>query len=244
MGTSDILPGKTKNYGRKGIGMKCEIIQDLLPSYIDGLTSEASNQEIEKHIEHCDTCRGFLQGMKKSIATNAVELEDTSFMQMIRRIKRVNFEKSILAVAVVVCILVTISYGISSYMFGHKSVLPEEVRIACRTEENTRKLIFHSNKEDWHIVVSYHGTPYDTQDEALLELGLLKYRYWDGPIEEYSNTYSIEFVDEDTFVVKTGDEKEYIDFDDDDFLSINLSGREKHIFFSELYNNELQGFIQ
>ena len=46
----------------------------------------------------------------------------------------------------------------------------------------------------------------------------------------------------------SGEEKEileeYIDFDDDDFLSINLSGREKHIFFSELYNNELQGFIQ
>ena len=27
--------------------MKCEMIRDLLPLYIDGLTSEASNQEIE-----------------------------------------------------------------------------------------------------------------------------------------------------------------------------------------------------
>ena len=27
--------------------MKCEIIRDLLPLYIDGLTSKESNQEIE-----------------------------------------------------------------------------------------------------------------------------------------------------------------------------------------------------
>lgn len=224
--------------------MKCEIIQDLLPSYIDGLTSEASNQEIEKHIEHCETCRGYLQGMKRSIETNAIELEDNAFIQVMRKIKRVSFEKTILAVAVLVCVIVSASYSISSYLFGHKSVLPEEVRIVCRTEGNTRKLIFNSNREGWHIVVGYHGTPDDEQDEALLELGLLKYRYWDGPIEEYSNTYSIEFVDEDTFVVKTDGEKEYIDFDDDDFLSIHLSGREKHIYFTQLYNNELEGFIE
>ena len=28
--------------------MKCEIIRDLLPLYIDGLTSKESNQEIER----------------------------------------------------------------------------------------------------------------------------------------------------------------------------------------------------
>ena len=30
--------------------MKCEIIQDLLPNYIDGLTSPVTNQEIENHL--------------------------------------------------------------------------------------------------------------------------------------------------------------------------------------------------
>lgn len=31
--------------------MKCEMIRDLLPLYIDGLTSEESNREIEKHLK-------------------------------------------------------------------------------------------------------------------------------------------------------------------------------------------------
>ena len=30
--------------------MKCEIIRDLLPSYVDGLTSEESNREITAHV--------------------------------------------------------------------------------------------------------------------------------------------------------------------------------------------------
>ena len=31
--------------------MKCEIIRDLFPSYIDGLTSRESNELIEEHLE-------------------------------------------------------------------------------------------------------------------------------------------------------------------------------------------------
>ena len=31
--------------------MKCEIVRDLLPSYIDGLTSSVTNEEIEKHLD-------------------------------------------------------------------------------------------------------------------------------------------------------------------------------------------------
>ena len=33
--------------------MKCEIIRDLLPSYVDGLTSEESNREITAHVAEC-----------------------------------------------------------------------------------------------------------------------------------------------------------------------------------------------
>ena len=33
--------------------MKCEVVRDLLPLYIDKLTSEESNKEIEKHLKNC-----------------------------------------------------------------------------------------------------------------------------------------------------------------------------------------------
>ncbi len=43
--------------------MKCEIIRDLLPSYLDHLTSEDSNLEIENHLRTCESCRSYFDEM-------------------------------------------------------------------------------------------------------------------------------------------------------------------------------------
>lgn len=43
--------------------MKCGIIKDLLPSYIDQLTCEDSNQEIEKHLAECQECSKYYRQM-------------------------------------------------------------------------------------------------------------------------------------------------------------------------------------
>ena len=42
----------------------CEVIQDLFPSYIDGLTSEKTNAVIEEHLADCEKCRKVLASMK------------------------------------------------------------------------------------------------------------------------------------------------------------------------------------
>ena len=36
---------------------QCEIIQDLLPLYVDGACSEASSEMIKEHLETCDACK-------------------------------------------------------------------------------------------------------------------------------------------------------------------------------------------
>lgn len=37
--------------------VSCKLIQDLLPNYIEHLTSEETNQVIDKHLKTCDECR-------------------------------------------------------------------------------------------------------------------------------------------------------------------------------------------
>ena len=37
--------------------LPCELIQDLLPLYEDGLCSERSRDLIEEHLSECETCR-------------------------------------------------------------------------------------------------------------------------------------------------------------------------------------------
>ena len=48
--------------------MNCDIVKDLLPSYIDGLTSEGSNQIIEDHLKHCENCKNYYSEMIKEFS--------------------------------------------------------------------------------------------------------------------------------------------------------------------------------
>ena len=43
----------------------CNIIEDLLPLYIDDMVSEDSRQLVEEHLKECAACRKMLDEMKK-----------------------------------------------------------------------------------------------------------------------------------------------------------------------------------
>ena len=53
--------------------LPCEIIRDLLPSYVDGLTSEVTNEAICEHIKSCDACKETLHRMQ---APEEIESEE------------------------------------------------------------------------------------------------------------------------------------------------------------------------
>ena len=43
----------------------CDVIQDLMPSYIDGILSEDSQTLVEEHMKNCQECRKMLEIMKE-----------------------------------------------------------------------------------------------------------------------------------------------------------------------------------
>lgn len=44
--------------------LPCEVVRDLLPSYVDGLTSETTNGLLDGHLEDCASCRAALETMR------------------------------------------------------------------------------------------------------------------------------------------------------------------------------------
>lgn len=87
--------------------MKCEIVIDLLPSYIDGLTSPESNYEIDEHLKTCQDCKNVLEQMKTEIKTENIELNK----EIIKPFKKLNKRvlQSIL-ITLAACILVVGGY--------------------------------------------------------------------------------------------------------------------------------------
>ena len=46
----------------------CEIVADLLPSYLEGECSEASRKLVEAHLEECVRCRDLAKAMQTDFA--------------------------------------------------------------------------------------------------------------------------------------------------------------------------------
>ena len=72
----------------------CEVIRDLLPSYIDGLTSETTNRLIEEHLKECEACREVLRAMRgpEDVQKNAPELtpEEQQEIDFLKKNKKKN----------------------------------------------------------------------------------------------------------------------------------------------------------
>ena len=47
--------------------LTCEVVRDLLPSYVDGLTNDVSNQAVEQHIKICENCQKLYHEMQETV---------------------------------------------------------------------------------------------------------------------------------------------------------------------------------
>ena len=64
----------------------CKIVKDLLPGYIDKITSEETNKFIESHLKECDFCRKYYEEMNSEIEKEVVK--DTEVVKEIKKYKR------------------------------------------------------------------------------------------------------------------------------------------------------------
>ncbi|MGN0344004.1 MAG: DUF4825 domain-containing protein [Lachnospiraceae bacterium] len=93
----------------------CEIIQDLLPSFIDELTSDVTNREVEAHMMECEKCRNVFEQMRTpDIETAETEVKEIDFLKKTKKKHRRNL---ILCVAVVWAIAV-LFFGARYYLDG------------------------------------------------------------------------------------------------------------------------------
>ena len=44
--------------------ISCDVIEDLLPLYIDDMVSEDSRQLVEEHLKECTTCQKMMEKKK------------------------------------------------------------------------------------------------------------------------------------------------------------------------------------
>ncbi|MFZ0446658.1 MAG: zf-HC2 domain-containing protein [Bacillus sp. (in: firmicutes)] len=91
------------------MNMNCNIIKDLLPSYVDGLCSADTRKVVEKHLEHCDECRRFVKMMKVDPPTDTLRMTSDEIEVAKEPFKRINKKRRIqVFIAIVITFMMTI----------------------------------------------------------------------------------------------------------------------------------------
>lgn len=110
----------------------CNIINDLLPLYLDNLCSEESKQMIEEHLKSCKECQKTLNYMKNDFTIT----EDTD-ARIIKKVKqRIRIEKFAIAFAVFFVLLNVLIIG-GSYVIANQTTMNDMLQESdIRIEED------------------------------------------------------------------------------------------------------------
>lgn len=85
----------------------CEIIRDLLPLYVEHVTSEASNALVEEHLNECPDCKKELEQMQRPVPVK-VEASEVPLKKIRNKILKNRIFVTAVAVLIVIC-LATVS---------------------------------------------------------------------------------------------------------------------------------------
>lgn len=152
----------------------CNIIKDLLPSYIENLTNEETNSFIESHIADCPECKELLENMQKEIEVNSPKKEEKNFKYIKRYSKRLKIFRNILLIIALIFILIV------TRRFIIITNLSNKARIAEFKTNYYIKLEYYLNRK---FIV------YEKYNKDETSLAVKKIYYIDNPnnVEEYIN---------------------------------------------------------
>ena len=102
----------------------CNIINDILPLYIDDVVSDDTKAFVETHLEGCEKCRANAEKMSKTVEiptnTNIFDAEKNT----LKNIKRKILNKKV--IVSVVSVLISISVLFGAFLFANLVYFPIE----------------------------------------------------------------------------------------------------------------------
>ena len=217
--------------------MKCEIIKDLLPSYIDELTSEVSNEAVKEHLAECESCRSYYEEMKQQEPKmpETAEREIDYFL----RVREETFRKILVAVTAA-AVVFSILLGAYQNYYGGKSTRSDEVTVELQVIEGITTLVFEPVDEDFYITVGYRVNEDVDGKLPLNTLGLSKYRIkpWRG-YDHTANRFPLSFREGENIVLNLHALPHELAFDERDFLAIKFDDGVKTITLADLRDGDI-----
>lgn len=216
--------------------MKHHVFKDLAPAYIDQLTSEETNKQMEKHMDQCKDCRNYLSEMQEDLfVENKVERKkEHSGIDYFRKVRSKNRKRILVIVSSLLSIfliLITIYY----FMFVNMWLADtDNVETNIQNRDMTVTLSFKSKKDNHYLL-----TQDAMSDEGYID-SIFVYEKRDDfstPAEILKDGINVTFtfLDENTLLLDNG--KKY-KIKDEDKVSIHYKDRTEEVFVKDLYDTK------
>lgn len=146
---------------------KCEIISDLLPSYIDHLTSEKSNEMIEEHLRTCKLCKEKIRNMSTELKLEEIKQKELDYLKKYNRSRR---NSILLGILLGTFIILIWYFGTAFYRFHILHTLNSQFQEARK-------------KNNIYVEVLYADLKDNIVDNIVDDVGITKYWYKDGVVK-------------------------------------------------------------
>lgn len=138
--------------------LTCAVVRDLLPNYVEGLTSEETGQAVERHLRSCPDCAAKQAAMVGPELASRLE-EERKELDYLKRVKR---RSRFRLAAAVVCTVLVIAGGFAAKIFLIGTPIQPQT-YALRhyvDEENVLHLLIDCVNSAW----AYYGWEIDEED--------------------------------------------------------------------------------
>ncbi|MBR2100310.1 MAG: zf-HC2 domain-containing protein [Eubacterium sp.] len=122
--------------------LPCGVVNDLLPSYIDDLTSEESNTAIKSHLDNCDNCRNAYLQMSENIDSNNIIINETELLKKSKKKFGKKLIKTSIIVALTVAIVLSTIYGLHFIYWGRRHFVLYDVKTVTVQQIDNNKDIY------------------------------------------------------------------------------------------------------
>ena len=196
----------------------CKVVQDLLPNYIEKLTSEETNKFIEEHLQECPECKAMLESMKAEIKINTAK-PDNREVEYIKKFN-VKFKKVEYKLFVLIyTILAILVIGALSF-FGRKYIIFQD--LAKKAEELQKISNYHVKSSKFYGLNLDHIDKYVEKREEWFK----------------DNVYYITYTDENEFTTILKDNMSYHymnnELTDLESMDVNVIGLYNGLLFGEI----------
>lgn len=122
--------------------MNCNIIKDLLPSYIDRVCSEDTVKAIEEHIQHCEECKLCLNMMQQTDYVQKLPEEAKKAISPFKKINKKRRIQVITAIAMTFILTIVGAFVIQEVRAVNQFFFPKVMAVAVITDD----------REEWQSI--------------------------------------------------------------------------------------------